>query len=889
MPSKRIRNRKLDQEIEGLIPAAKPNKAPKSNSNNLTNIFDDDEDESFIAEQQVAANRKKKKSGGFQSMGLSHNVLKAITHMGYKVPTPIQRKSIPLILQGKDVVGMARTGSGKTAAFLIPLVEKLKGHSAQVGTRAIILSPSRELALQTLKFLKDLTKQTNLRTLAVIGGDNMEDQFAAMAGNPDVLIATPGRLLHLIVEMNLDLKLVEYVVFDEADRLFEMGFAIQLHEILHRLPPSVARQTVLFSATLPKLLVDFAKAGLKSDPVLVRLDADTKISKDLEMAFFTVKAVEKEAALLYLLRDIIKVPVGSSTSSQSNTSNTHAQPHQTIVFVSTKHHVEYINLLLTAQGYAVSYIYGSLEQSVRKFQLNQFRTGKTTILVVTDVAARGIDIPILENVVNYDFSTQSKVFVHRVGRVARAGRRGWAWNLITNDEFPYLLDLQLFLGRELVYVTTTDHTEKEYDYTKDFVVGPIPYHLLEENLEWLKTKLNEDTNVQGQHKVAQNGYKLYLKSRPLASAESYKRSKEIIKTHGFGVGGIHPKLSSQVSNVDQERTSLLASISKFRPAETVFEIGNRGARKSDAAQVMVKRREQLTGVIIKTKEQVSAKKVEELERKNMGSNVAEDALETLEMADEEELEKNFSMNDSKKRKSDSPSIPSSKRSKSSPSSLTSGELPNRETFAQSDYYLSYTPADYNTEKGYSMSSNSGSNLHSAAHNATLDMLGDEKDSMNQSRKGGLKWDSRKKKFIRETVGQDNKKLIKGESGIKLPASLKSDRFSQWQSKSRIHLPRTGETELTNGKDMMSTVLNRRFKHKSGTPKNTEDAPSARHPMAKKGRTKDGKVSKFGGHGNKNRGRVQNELKNVQQIAKQRKIKQKRKEKNARPSKKNRRK
>ena len=150
--------------------------------------------------------------------GLSSLVYKAILHKGYKVPTPIQRKAIPIIIQGRDVVAMARTGSGKTAAFLVPMLERLKLHSARVGARALILSPSRELAAQTLKFTKELAKYTDLRACALVGGDNMDEQFAAMAANPDIIVATPGRLMHLMIEMKSNLKTVEYVVFDEADR-----------------------------------------------------------------------------------------------------------------------------------------------------------------------------------------------------------------------------------------------------------------------------------------------------------------------------------------------------------------------------------------------------------------------------------------------------------------------------------------------------------------------------------------------------------------------------------------------------------------------------------------------------------------------------------------------
>ena len=275
------------------------------------------DDAGFIAETQAASNRKAanlkgrsvKKGGGFQAMGLNANLLKAITRKGFSVPTPIQRKAIPLVLDGQDVVGMARTGSGKTAAFVVPMVEKLKSHSAKVGARALILSPSRELALQTLKVVKELGRGTDLKCVLLVGGDSLEEQFSFMSANPDIVIATPGRFLHLKVEMGLDLSSVRYVVFDEADRLFEMGFAPQLTEILCALPQS--RQTLLFSATLPKSLVEFARAGLQ-EPNLVRLDAESKISPDLQSAFFTMKSAEKEGALLYVFSDTIKMPTGQT-------------------------------------------------------------------------------------------------------------------------------------------------------------------------------------------------------------------------------------------------------------------------------------------------------------------------------------------------------------------------------------------------------------------------------------------------------------------------------------------------------------------------------------------------------------------------------------------------
>ena len=283
--------------------------------------------------------------------------------------------------------------------------------------------------------------------------------------------------MHLMIEMSLDIKTVEYVVFDEADRLFEMGFAEQLHEILFRLPES--RQTLLFSATLPRLLVDFAKAGL-SDPALIRLDVDTKISKDLQMYFFSVKQEEKEAALLNLFRTCIS-------------------PDQlTILFVATKHHVEYIHTLLLSAGIQSTYIYGALDQQARRIHLARFRSAKDKVLVVTDVAARGLDVPLLDNVINYDFPASSKVFVHRVGRAARAGREGKAWSLVASDEVPYLMDLQLFTGRPLVYGTSyemEDGSVREGDYTGEIVFGGMPPGMLALDVEHVASTLRNDITL----------------------------------------------------------------------------------------------------------------------------------------------------------------------------------------------------------------------------------------------------------------------------------------------------------------------------------------------------------------------------------------------------------
>ncbi|KAI9272846.1 P-loop containing nucleoside triphosphate hydrolase protein [Phascolomyces articulosus] len=813
--------------------SAKPTKITPAIS--MSDSEDDvSEEEKFIANENTAANRKNKKSGGFQSMGLNQPIFKAILHKGFKVPTPIQRKSIPLIMQGQDVVGMARTGSGKTAAFLIPLLERLKGHSAKVGARGLVLSPSRELALQTQKVCKELGKYTDLRSCVLVGGDSLDDQFSMIASNPDILIATPGRLLHLAVEMDLDLRSIEYVVFDEADRLFEMGFAVQLHEILSRLPQS--RQTLLFSATLPKMLVDFAKAGLQ-EPTLIRLDADTKISKDLEMAFFSVKQSEKEAALIYLLRNVIKLPKKTSNSGndrkedkkKKKRTTATEEDRQTIIFVATKHHVDYLANILMELGYQVSYVYGSLDQTARNIQINRFRTGVTNLLVVTDVAARGIDIPILENVINYDFSGSSKVFIHRVGRAARAGRRGWAYSLVSAAEFPYVVDLGLFLTREIV-MGSRQKEKLNADYTSSLITGTMPKDAFTDDIEWVRQHVALDAALEGIYNTANNAYKLYNRTKPRAAAESYTRAKELMKKEAYKE--LHPLLESSehTNEAEKQRLDMISKISGFRPNETIFEVGRtRGTKKADAATLLMRtRRETLGSFIHAKKSAAAAASAAELEELNSNDNKQINLDSLGGEADEDDLLDAFNMPTTEKKSS----------------------------HRDEEFYMHYTQKDADTERGYSMQTG---NFVEQASKATLDLIGDDNDAMNQGKRNAMRWDAKKKKFVRGTgVGSDNKKMIRTESGALISATYKSGRYDEWAKKKRIDMPRIGEQELSSAKHMAQGNT-RRFRH------NRTDGPQKR--------------KNEGGSGG-------GELQSAEQIRKKRKVQENRKAKNARPSKKN---
>lgn len=871
---------------------------------------DGDGDEAFIAASQAASNRKStnlkgksvKKGGGFQAMGLNSHLLKAISRKGFSVPTPIQRKTIPLVLDHQDVVGMARTGSGKTAAFVIPMIERLRNHSARVGARALILSPSRELALQTLKVVKEFGRGTDLKCVLLVGGDSIEEQFGFMAQNPDIVIATPGRFLHLKVEMSLDLSSIKYVVFDEADRLFEMGFAAQLAEILVALPPN--RQTLLFSATLPKSLVEFARAGLQ-DPNLVRLDGESKISPDLESAFFSVKSAEKEGALLHILHDVIKMPTGLPEAAMNAKENDRKRKrpgtekpylgknprkkpteHSTIIFTATKHHVDYIASLLRFSGFAVSHAYGSLDQTARKMQVEDFRTGMTNILVVTDVAARGIDIPILANVINYDFPPQPKIYVHRVGRTARAGQRGWSYSLVRDTDTPYLLDLQLFLGKRLILGRSAG---EKPNYAEDIVVGALSRDKLEASCEWVNKLLKEEEETIMLRGVSIKGEKLYIRTRNSASSESAKRAKEVVGSKGWME--IHPLFNSETDAAEQARIDMLARISGFRPAETVFEIGTRGkAGHGEAAEVMRNRRAKITP---RMQQKPAAKDLEEASDNEITPASTFAAVSDVEADDDDDDDMEVTITGGGGGDVDMEEASDGELEKTFSKTAQKG---GGRTLGWKDQenFMSYTPKTINTaeERGYGVhtgsyntASQNSSNFVEAARGATMDLTNDDtvKGFGAPSRAGGLRWDKKGKKYVSRQNDEDGSKgakMIKGESGLKIAASFQSGRFDRWRKANKMdRLPRTGEAENVSASST-GRGFGPRYKHKQEkAPKEADRYRDDFH--VRKKRVEEAKEKRVGKYKD---GVGKREIKSTEDIRKERKLADQKKAKNARPTK-----
>ncbi|TKY69017.1 putative DEAD-box ATP-dependent RNA helicase 29 [Spatholobus suberectus] len=675
----------------------------------------------------------KAKSGGFESLGLNPNVFKGIKRKGYKVPTPIQRKTMPLILSGSDVVAMARTGSGKTAAFLVPMLHRLNQHLPQSGVRALILSPTRDLALQTLKFTKELGHFTDLRVSLLVGGDSMESQFEELAHSPDIIIATPGRLMHHLSEVDdMSLRSVEYVVFDEADCLFGMGFAEQLHKILAQLGEN--RQTLLFSATLPSALAEFAKAGLR-DPRLVRLDLETKISPDLKLAFFTLRQEEKYAALLYLIREHI----GSD--------------QQTLIFVSTKHHVEFLNVLFREEGIEPSVCYGDMDQDARKIHVSRFRARKTMLLIVTDVAARGIDIPLLDNVINWDFPPKPKIFVHRVGRAARAGRTGAAYSFVTSEDMAYLLDLHLFLSKPIKAAPTEEEVLRDMDGVMsrndqamangETIYGRFTQKVIDLVSDRVREIIDTSAELESLQGTCKNAFRLYSKTKPLPSKESIRRVKDLPHE------GLHPMFMNVLETGELRALAFSEHLKKFRPKQTILEAEGEAAKSKHLqgpsgqwVDVMRKKRAIHENIINLVHEQQQSKSNKE----------------------KEEIQSEISPSMEKGRKA-------ARGSKRKPQS-----------FKDEDHYISSIPKNQHMEAGLSVKANEdfASNRLEAA---VLDLVADDGAGI-QKQRSMYHWDKRSKKYIKlnngDRVAANGK--IKTESGAKTKAT-KTGIYKKWKERS----------------------------------------------------------------------------------------------------------
>lgn len=365
----------------------------------------------------------------FDSLGLNADILRAVAEQGYLEPTPVQRQAIPVVLEGRDLMASAQTGTGKTAGFTLPILQRLSAKTAAKGrrpVRALILTPTRELAAQVGENVSDYSKYLNLRSLVVFGGVSINPQMMKLRGGVDVLVATPGRLLDLAQQNAVDLSQVEILVLDEADRMLDMGFIHDIRRVLARLPAK--RQNLLFSATFSDEIKALAEK-LLDNPSQVEVARRNTASGQITQHVHFVDKKRK--------RELLSLMIGEGNW------------QQVLVFTRTKHGANHLAEQLNKDGITAAAIHGNKSQGARTRALSDFKGGQIRVLVATDIAARGLDIEELPHVVNYELPNVPEDYVHRIGRTGRAAATGEAISLVCVDEHKLLRDIERLLKREI--------------------------------------------------------------------------------------------------------------------------------------------------------------------------------------------------------------------------------------------------------------------------------------------------------------------------------------------------------------------------------------------------------------------------------------------------------
>ena len=366
----------------------------------------------------------------FKELNIMPTILKALINENYTVPTPIQEKAIPPILSGRDLLGCAQTGTGKTAAFAIPTLQLLSeervSHSTQRNIRALIITPTRELALQIYESFRTYGKYTNLKYCVIFGGVSQKPQEETLRRGVDILVATPGRLNDLINQKIVDLKNVKIFILDEADRMLDMGFINDVKKIIAKTPPK--KQTLLFSATMPSSIAKMS-ASILIDPVKIAVTPVSSTVNTIKQYLYYVDMENKKDLLLHILKDESIVSA--------------------LVFTRTKHGADRIVRQLAKSDVKAQAIHGDKSQNARQLALNNFKSKNLRILIATDIAARGIDIDELTHVINYDLPNIPETYVHRIGRTGRAGLDGVAISFCNFDEKAFLKDIEKLIGKRI--------------------------------------------------------------------------------------------------------------------------------------------------------------------------------------------------------------------------------------------------------------------------------------------------------------------------------------------------------------------------------------------------------------------------------------------------------
>ena len=372
----------------------------------------------------------------FEQLNLIEPILKALQNEGYTTPTPIQEQSIPIVLERRDLLGCAQTGTGKTAAFAIPMLQilhenKMAGNQTK-GIKALILTPTRELAIQIDESFAAYGKYLNLKHLVIFGGVSQQPQTNALRGGVDILIATPGRLLDLVEQRFINLSEIQLFVLDEADRMLDMGFIHDVKKIITKIPAK--RQTLFFSATMPTEIAKLS-GSILHNPAKVEVTPVSSTAETIQQSMFFVEKENKKHLLIHLLKD--KAILSA------------------LVFTRTKHGADKVVKELSRAGIGAEAIHGNKSQNARQRALSNFKTGHTRVLVATDIAARGIDVDNLSHVINFELPNVPETYVHRIGRTGRAGASGIAFSFCDMEEKEFLRDIQKLISNSVPVVT--DH------------------------------------------------------------------------------------------------------------------------------------------------------------------------------------------------------------------------------------------------------------------------------------------------------------------------------------------------------------------------------------------------------------------------------------------------
>ncbi|AZJ32955.1 MULTISPECIES: DEAD/DEAH box helicase [Tenacibaculum] len=364
----------------------------------------------------------------FTSLGLSKALVKAVTEKGYETPSPIQEKAIPVILEGKDVLASAQTGTGKTAGFTLPILQNIseKKNPKYRPIKALVLTPTRELAAQVYDNVREYSTHLNIKSTAIFGGVKPSSQIATLKKGIDILVATPGRLIDLHEQNQLSLKRVDVLVLDEADRMLDMGFLRDIKKIISFLPQK--RQNLLFSATFSKEIKKLAQ-GILHNPVLVETAPENTTAEKVNQKLYKVPKSKKTELVGQLI-------------SKGNWS-------QVLIFTRTKHGANRLTEKLIKRGISAAAIHGNKSQGARTKALKGFKDNSIRVLVATDIAARGLDIPLLPHVINFELPNVPEDYVHRIGRTGRAGASGEAISLVAQEEEAYLKSIEKLLGQKI--------------------------------------------------------------------------------------------------------------------------------------------------------------------------------------------------------------------------------------------------------------------------------------------------------------------------------------------------------------------------------------------------------------------------------------------------------